>query len=361
MDKANNHSSEENITLAVLVHRIKNWLLFMISKWPKIVLGTLLIGGLFFTYQLLLKDNSYRAETTFVLESEGGGIGGQLSSLANLTGINLGSMSEGSSLFQIDNIIELYRSYRMMRKTLLTEVEVSSKKQRLITHYIEEAKLTKKLSASGVDFEVADERLQIKHDSVLKKVVEDILKYNLSVTKPSRKLTILSVVYTSNNQEFSKVFNETLVKHVNEFYLDTKTKRSGDNLKILLLQTDSVKQVLDNTISQLAEFNERNPNLNPLRATELIPYQKLQIDVRSSAAVYEELVKNLEISKIAYRNNQPLIQVIDEPILPLKNQKMKWYKALVIGLAIGGVLMVFWITMSYFYKLALRKGKGSIE
>ena len=129
MDKANN-SSEENITLAVLVQRIKNWIAFMLSAWKRILLGTLLIGAIFFLYQFS-KKNSYRAETTFVLESEGGGIGGQLSSLANLTGINLGSMSEGSSLFQIDNIIELYRSYRMMRKTLLTEVEVSSKRQTL--------------------------------------------------------------------------------------------------------------------------------------------------------------------------------------------------------------------------------------
>ncbi|WP_339695213.1 exopolysaccharide biosynthesis protein [uncultured Roseivirga sp.] len=359
MDKANN-SSEENITLAVLVQRIKNWIAFMFSAWKRILLGTLFIGAVFFLYQFA-KKNSYRAETTFVLESEGGGIGGQLSSLANLTGINLGSMSEGSGLFQIDNIIELYRSYRMMRKTLLTEVEVSSKKQRLITHYIEDVKLSKKMSKTGINFEVPDNQIEIRHDSVLKEVVEDILKYNLSVSKPSRKLTILSVAYSSKSQEFSKVFNETLVKHVNEFYLETKTKKSGDNLGILAYQTDSVKRVLDKTLADLAEFEERHPNLNPLRAKELLPYQKLQIDAKASAAVYEELVKNLELAKISDRNNQPLIQVIDEPVLPLKNQKMKWYKALVIGLVIGGVLMVFWVTMSYFYRLALREDKESIE
>lgn len=359
MDRTN-ISSEENITLTVLVQRIKNWIAFMFSSWKRILLGTLLIGAVFFFYQFA-KKSSYRAETTFVLESEGGGIGGQLSSLANLTGINLGSMSEGSSLFQIDNIIELYRSYRMMRKTLLTEVEVSSKRQRLITHYIEEAKLTKKLSEARVDFEIPDDQIKIRHDSVLKEVVEDILKYNLSVTKPSRKLTILSVAYSSKSQEFSKAFNETLVKHVNQFYLDTKTKKSGDNLGVLAHQTDSVKRVLDKTLADLADFEEKHPNLNPLRAKEQIPYQKLQIDAKASASVYEELVKNLEIAKISYRNNQPLIQVIDQPVLPLKNQKMKWYKAVVIGLVIGGVLMLFWVTMSYFYKLALREDKESIE
>ncbi|MCE7995843.1 MAG: exopolysaccharide biosynthesis protein [Roseivirga sp.] len=346
---------EERLSLGLVIKRVQGWVIGMLKAWKVIFLGTFVIGGLFFAYQTLKKTN-YTAQTTFVLESDAtAGVGGQLSSLASLTGVNLGSLGEGSGVFQIDNIIELYRSYRMMKKTLLTQVEVSGNEERLITRYGRENELDRKWKGLGIDFEVPETQMVIKHDSVLKEVVEDILKKNLAVDKPNRKLTILSVSYKSNDATFAKAFNEVLVTHVNSFYLETKTKKTGENLRILAFQTDSVKKVLDDTLLELAKFEEENTNLNPLRARIRVPYQKLQIDVQAAGAVYQEMVKNLEIAKISHRNNQPLIQVIDEPVFPLKDDKMKWYKAMVYGLVLGGIMMVFFLTVKDVCRSALEE------
>ncbi len=46
---------------------------------------------------------------------------GDLSSLASLAGINASSFIDASSLFQIDNIQELYRSNSMIKKTLMSQ------------------------------------------------------------------------------------------------------------------------------------------------------------------------------------------------------------------------------------------------
>ena len=84
-----------------------------------------------------------------------------------------------------------------------------------------------------------------------------------------------------------------------------------------------------------------------------MPLQKIQIDLQASSAVYQEIVKNLEIAKVAHRNNTPLIQVIDRPILPLEHNRMKWYKALVIGLILGGICMVGFFTLKGIYTAAM--------
>ena len=350
---ADNKIIEERLSLGLVIRRIQAWVSDMLKAWKPIFIGTFIIGCLFFAYQTY-KTTNYTARTTFVLESEtGGGIGGQLSSIASLTGVNLGALGESSSVFQIDNIVELYRSYRMMKKTLLTPVLLEGEEKRLITRYGRENELDTKWKNLDIDFEVPEAQMLVKHDSILKEVVEDILEKNLAVDKPNRKLTILSVAYKSDDKYFAKAFNEVLVDHVNNFYLETKTRKTGENLRILSFQADSVKTVLDSKILELALFQEENANLNALRASERVPFQKLQIDIQASGAVYQEMVKNLEIAKITHRNSQPLIQIIDEPILPLEDDKMKWYKAVVFGVVLGGLFMVAFLTVRNIYKSAL--------
>ena len=95
----------------------------------------------------------------------------------------------------------------------------------------------------------------------------------------------------------AKIFNENLVKIVNEFYQKTKTLKTGSNLNILQRQSDSVKIVLDSSIMILAETDQNIPNPNPLSKVNLVPYQKAMIDVQVNSAIYQELLKQLRTSK----------------------------------------------------------------
>lgn len=340
---------EERISLASVINNIKNWFLLILKSWKTVLVGSILIGLSYLGFQHF-KKVTYKAETTFVLESEGSsGLGGQLSSLANLAGVNLGSLAESSSLFQLDNITELYKSYRMLKATFLTR----EGEERLITRFAKNVKLSDDWADIGVNFEIPVREMGIKHDSLIKESVEILLKKGLAVGKPNRKLSILSVSVESTDQMFAHDFNNALVRLVNGFYADTKTVKTTENLRVLKTQGDSVKRVLDQSLLELAKFEERNPNLNPLRTSAKVPMQKLQIDVQASAAVYQEIIKNLEIAKIAHRNNQPLIQIIDYPVFPLADNSMKWYKALVLGLIFGGFLMVFYLTAQSIYTSVL--------
>ena len=182
-------------------------------------------------------------------------------------------------------------------------------------------------------------------DSLIKDLVKLIKKEYLLVDKPSRKTTILEIGFDHKDEVLAKIFNENLVKIVNEFYQKTKTLKTGSNLNILQRQSDSVKIVLDSSIMILAETDQNIPNPNPLSKVNLVPYQKAMIDVQVNSAIYQELLKQLELAKVTHRNNMPLIQVIDEPSYPLENSRWKLFKTLIYGLIFGFSFSIFSLSL----------------
>lgn len=345
--------SEEEFSLARAIRSLQDWIKYLFDLRYKIIIGAIIFSGCFFAFQHFRKTN-YTAKTTFVLESESkGGLGSFSSSLANIAGISLGSLTDENSIFQIDNIIELYNSYNIMKKTLLSEDLTHNNGVRLITQYGIDNKLIKRWNERGISFEIPEENMKVEHDSVLKVVVKRIKENELDVSKPNRKLSILQVSFISKNEAFAKSFNETIVSYVNDFYLTTKTSKSSENLRVLSHQADSVKNVLDKSLLKMAQFNDANISINPRRTELIVERQEISIDAQVSAAVYEEIVKNLEIAKLTHRNKSPLIQVIDSPVFPLEDDKMKWYKSLILGLLVGGLLLIGFFSLKRSYKLIM--------
>ena len=336
------NSFEDKISLSFLYLRLKDWILFLFSKRGTIVLSTLCI--LFFTisYNYLVKP-TYFARTTFVLDNDSTSSMGDLSSLASLAGINASSFIDASSLFQIDNIQELYRSNTMIKKTLMSTANDGKKDFKLIDRFIEVEKLKNKWDKLGVYTNNLESTKTISRtkDSLIKELIKTIKKENLIVDKPSRKTTILEIGFDHKDEILAKTFNENLVKIVNQFYNKTKTLKTGSNLKILQRQSDSVKIVLDTSIMLLAEIDQSIPNPNPLSKVNLVPYQKAMIDVQANSAIYQELLKQLELAKVTHRNNMPLIQVIDSPNYPLENSRWKLLKTIVYGIIMGSIFSIF--------------------
>ena len=337
-----NNNFEDKISLSFLFERVKNWVFFLLSKKGVITLGTFCF--LFFTisYNYLIKP-TYFARTTFVLDNDSTSSMGDLSSLASLAGINASSFIDASSLFQIDNIQELYRSNSMIKKTLMSIANDGKKDFVLLKRFLKAENLENKWHKLGVDINNLGSTTLVSRtkDSLVKNLIKRIKKENLIVDKPSRKTTILEIGFDHKNEILAKTFNENLVQIVNQFYNKTKTLKTGSNLKILQRQSDSVKIVLDTSIMLLAEIDQSIPNPNPLSKVNLVPYQKAMIDVQANSAIYQELLKQLELAKVTHRNNMPLIQVIDSPNYPLENSRWKLLKTIIYGMILGLGFSIF--------------------
>jgi hypothetical protein len=326
-----------DLSIIDLFVNLKKLVSYLLTKWLWILSFGILGASAGFLYAYT-RIPLYTASCTFVLEEgdSGGGMLGAYSGVASMIGLDVGG---GGGIFQGENIIELYKSRAMVQKTLLSNSSSGNKNELLIDKYIAFNKLKSKWDSKSetknVSFhnqpEVPFNRLQ---DSLIGTIVEDINMRYLLVSKPNKKLNIIQVKVKASDEQFAKEFNDKLVANVNDFYVLTKSKKSLQNVSILQRQADSIRNVLNNAIHSTLAVNDATPNLNITRQVLREPGQRSQINAETNKAILTELVKNLELSKIALRKEMPLIQIIDVPILPLEKDKA----SKLIGLLVGGFI-----------------------
>jgi hypothetical protein len=341
----------DGISFKELIYKCSSWVKYISSFWKKILLYAF-IGGCFGYVYAYRQKPIYFAKCTFVLEEEGGGGLSQYAGIASMVGIDLSGRSS-NGIFQGENIFELYKSRLMIERALLSSMDLKGKKTLLIDRYIESNNLrekwSKKPGLKSLSFSLPKQKFTLTHDSILGIVVKDINKNYLIVDKLDRNLSIISVRVKSEDEIFAKNFTDKIVENVNEFYINTKTKNSLETVQLLQKQADSVKRVLNSSISGTASAIDVNPNANTALQILRVPSQRRQIDVQANSAIYSEVVKNLEIAKISFRKEKPLIQVIDVPIYPLERERLGKLKSAILGGGITVFLTLLFLTLRKLY------------
>lgn len=350
----------DEVSLIELIRISKEWWSYFLSKWV-IILIVGLLGGVLGFFYAKTKKVLYKAELTFALEESGsGGLGGALG-LASQFGLDFGGGGAGGGVFSVDNLLQLMKSRTMVEKALLTEVTINNKPQTLAAYYIafnnmskgweKDPKMKSVQFLSGAD----RSKFTMEQDSILGLLYEDFSGKSLTVDKIDKKSTIIALNVISGNELFSKYFTTVLAKEVSDFYIETKTKKSAQNLAILQHQTDSVRRELNSAILGVATSFDANPNANSSLQTLRVPSQKKQFDVQVNQAILSVLVQNLELAKVSLRKETPLIQVIDSPILPLKNTKLSKRNSLIIGGVLAGFLVVAFLAAKKILDEMFRK------
>jgi len=339
---------KDEISLKELIEKGKEWYFYLLSQWKIIVLAGI-IGGLLGISYSFIKKPIYTATLSFALEDEksSGGLGGALG-LASSFGFDLGG--SGGSIFSGTNLTQLFKSRTMVEQTLLRPVVVNGKTISLAEMYIQEAEWRKGWEEDpkfkSIQFLPNSNRSYFTrvHDSIFG-VIYNNLSGALTVGQKDKKIDIISMDFSSNNELFSVYFCENLARQVGQFYVATKTKKARANMYILQKQTDSIRAELNGAITGVAVANDNTFMLNPALNVRRTPSAKRQVDVQANTAILTELVKQCELAKVSVRKETPLIQVIDRPILPLPKQRFGKAKGLVMGGFLAGFLTVLFLTV----------------
>ncbi|PKH67649.1 lipopolysaccharide biosynthesis protein [Flavobacterium sp. ALD4] len=350
----NEQSPNDEISLKELVEKGKEWYSYLLAQWKAILLAGIIGAALGLTYSFSKKP-VYTATLSFALEDEkSGGLGGALG-LASSFGIDLGG-GGGGSIFTGSNLTELFKSRSMVEQTLLSPVVVHGKTVSLAEMYI----LNKEWRESWNDIPKyksiqflpnADRKSFTRvHDSILGVIYTDLSKNGLAVGQKDKKVAVISIDVASTNELFSKYFTEALVKEVSDFYVETKSKKSRENMNILKRQTDSIRKELNGAITGVAVANDNTFSLNPALNVRRTPSARRQVDVQANTAILTELVKQTELAKVTLRKETPLIQIIDRPILPLKKDQLGMVKGIVLGGFLMGFLMLVIVVIRRFFK-----------
>jgi tetrahydromethanopterin S-methyltransferase subunit F len=338
-------SLRNEISFRDLLLHVINWFNYVVLKWKIIVIVVLLGAAVGFIHANRQKLK-YIATSTFVLQ-EPGTSSGSSDTFASILGIN---SPEGSGMFQGDNLLELYRSRFMIKKTLLSKIPEED--IYLIDRYIQINHLQQGWKNNPylrhinwfLKPDKSNKKIIRAQDSLITLFVNDI-RYNYLNIGRDRQLNIFRVEVRSKNEDFSKLLNDQIVHTVNDFYVDTKTRRSLENLSLMQHQADSIKAALTNAMYRTASSADYVYNANPAMQVTHVPSQRNQVEAENNRAMLNELVRNLEVSKVALRKETPLIQIIDEPVFPLEKRRASRAKGLIIGGLIAGVVAVFYYSL----------------
>jgi uncharacterized protein involved in exopolysaccharide biosynthesis len=324
-------NNTDEIPLKEIIQKAQAWFAYFKSKW-KIIFVAGIMGGLLGLGYAIIQKPLYTANLTFAFyeKDNKGGLG----SIASQFG--LGGLAGGNDggVFSGYNMIELLKSRFLVEKTLLSTIEIKGKKELLVNRYIRFNKLDKKWAKDtvlkGVTFN-DNNRTEFteQQNYCLRIVSKKVLKENLVVSKNEKKVDIVSVNVQSRDQLFAKFFAENLAKTVTDFYIETKTSKSRKDCDILQKRVDSVTSELNIAMSGRAK--ELDQNFGIIRQQAAVPRLRNELKVQMLSALYAELVKNLEFSKLSLMREAPLIQIIDRPILPLEFSLMNKFKATLYG------------------------------
>lgn len=342
MDQSKNN---DEVSIKELYAKLKSWYKYFLSKWI-VILSLGILGGVAGLIYSLTQKPTYTASLSFVLEDQqqGSAVLSGAMGLASQFGFDIGGT--GGGIFAGANLMELFKSRSMVERTLLRPVSVNGKIISFAEMYIQiehwRQGWQKRPNLSEVKFAPNANRQEFNRlqDSILGVIYEGISKSKLKVDQNDKKTDIITIEMQSGNEDFAKLFTESLAEEVSNFYVTTKSKKALTNLDILEKQSDSVRSALNSAISGVAVANDNTFALNPALNARRVPSARRQVDIQANTAILTELVKQTELAKVVLRKETPLIQVIDRPIYPLKKTKFGKLKGLLLGGVIGGILII---------------------
>jgi hypothetical protein len=350
----NKNMENDEITLKELLLKAKEWYVFLLSKWKTIVLAGI-VGALLGLGYSFTKKPIYTATLTYALE-DGKAAGGGLGSLASSFGLDLGSAGSNSGAFAGANLMELFKSRAMVEQTLLAPVTQNNKTISLAEMYIQDKKWRdkweEKPKLKSLQFlpNADKSKFTRAQDSIFGVIYKGLSKSSLTVDQKDKKVAIGTITLNSTNEYFAQQFTLALTNTVTDFYIETKSKRAKENMDILVRQTDSIRGELNGAITGVAVANDNTFGLNPALNVKRVPSARRQVDVQANTAILTEIVKQAELAKVTLRKETPLIQVIDQPILPLPKEKFGKAKGILLGGILAGFLTILGLIIRRIFK-----------
>lgn len=343
--------SENEISFYQAIKNVSALIKHIISKW-RILLIIAIIGAAVGVGYAWIKKVKYKAVLTFSTDASSSPSGG-LAGIASQFGFNIGG--SGKSAFTGDNLMVLIESHKIILSSLFEPDTINGKPTNLLNYYIESFPTKNKNDGPAISFPLNQDpkTFNRQQDSVLNGICAQLLKNVITASRIDKKLDIFQIECVSQDEVFSQKLSQQLIKQVSIFYTETQTKQARLTVDILQKRADSIRNAYNNALVGRANLSDEN--LNPAFQGPMVSVAKKQTDVTVLGTAYGEIIKNLELAKFNLLQRTPLIQVIDEPVLPLLKIKSGRLLSGIIFAFVFCLLAIFYLSFKYYLRLLQAK------
>jgi hypothetical protein len=336
---------EDEFSLKESIQKVKElFQYFWIFRFWIVLIG-LTGGALGFTYAHFNNTVLYTSKLTFAIEEKGGG-GASLLGLASQFGLDVGG-GGGGGLFTSDNLLQLLKSNRIIQGALLKPMP-ELVEGNLLNFYLsinfKEALSKKKVSF--ISSELPRLKFTREQDSLVA-VITGNLSNSIEVSKRDKKASLIDITIVNSSEKFGFLFNKLLIQEATDLYIELKVGKMKRSLKVLQSRVDSVQRVLDGTMRSAAVNMDQS--LGIVSMAPLVSTTKKQLEVQMLGTLFGELTKNLELTKFTLEREEPVIQILDAPTMPLFKEGKGRVKTAVIGSFIAVFLLMGYLFGKRFF------------
>ena len=350
---------DDEITLKDLILKIQEfWRLLWSNKWYIIAFS--LVLAFLSALRTYLSPSQFPAKLTFMVnEDEGSNMGG----IANVLG-QFGFSSGGKSEYNLDRILELSRSRRIIYPVLLDSVIVDGKADLIANHLIriydfhdrwedsKDPKLPDYFFTTGDEAKL-DNTGRIALNSIYIQVVGNEKKNNdpLMSNGYGEETAILNLNITALNPDLATGMVTRIYDVLSSYYIEKSIEPQQEAVNALKVKADSLKISLSSAEARLARFDDTHRNL--YLSSDVVQRDQYQRQVSLLTIMYGEVIKNLETASFALQSQMPFFQTIDEPQFPILPSPKSLLKAILIGGILGGFLSCGFFISRKIYRDAM--------
>ncbi len=323
----------EEISLKDILIKLSDYKRYILKQKLMIILCSVLFLILSVLF-VINDDKIYRAELTFIVENnqQGAGTMASMSGLASQFGFDFSS--GGNTAFSQSNILELLKSRKVVEAALMRNVKINGNYDLFIEHYIDVNELREDwgedIQLKNINF---NKNITNIHDSIISLIWNSLIEEDLDVMLDSDAADIIKLSCFSLDQEFAKYFVEVLIDEMSQMYISYQTAQASNTLNFLQIRSDSVFSELE--VAEVEFARVRDVNQRIVKASGRLKEIQLMRRVEVLNAMYLELIKNLELSKVALLNQTPIFLIIDTPTLPLDDENISMSLVAIISVIVG--------------------------
>lgn len=258
----------------------------------------------------------------------------------------------GSESVNAEKIIELLFTRLIIGNTLFKTDTINSQPDLLINHFVKEFNwYGDKIDLQKIEFKPKKtEAYTIEENKIIQDIYKEITEHHLTAGVSDNG--IVEVNYKSISEPFSKKYLDNLYETISEYYISKTNEKQRETYDIVKYYNDSLRTALRKAEAEWAILSDKNVfkvknegRLNQLRKTH---------ELEALNVAYTESVKNMELAKFNLINQTPILQLIDSPVFPLKENKTNFPLIIFAVLTLTFLFATVIITINKIIKDALK-------
>lgn len=327
-----------------IIWKEKNW----------IILIVLLSAGLGVIGALSLKEEFVSSGKILPeYQSKVGGLG-QLSGLASLAGIDVGSATGGGGDAIGPNLYpDVLNSTPFFLDLFKIKVKTKDNKEMTFGQFYDTFILDNKIEEKDtkIRFPTSNQYIAVSYQT--EKNLQDLRERISAVI--DKKTGLIAVTVKLPDPLVATIVTDYSMNFLANYITNYRTEKAKRDLNFLAERLDAAKGKYYNNQAKKAQYSDQYQlSMMKLQAADL-QRERIESEYKISSTFYNTLLQKYEEAKLKLQQETPVIKVLEPPVVPNKKSEPKRAVIVLIATFLGGILgIIFGLIRKKNYKLVIK-------